>query len=60
VKSSLPVLEVIPLFTNIPFWFQNPQDSIFWKIADAAFGGRGVEEEKVEFEAYYKSGQLKF
>jgi nitroimidazol reductase NimA-like FMN-containing flavoprotein (pyridoxamine 5'-phosphate oxidase superfamily) len=30
---------------------QNPQDSNFWKIAGATFGGRGVEDEKIEFEA---------
>ena len=30
---------------------QKPGDSNFWKISNATFGGRGVEDEKIEFEA---------
>ena len=30
---------------------QRPEDSNFWKISNATFGGRGIEDEKVEFEA---------
>jgi nitroimidazol reductase NimA-like FMN-containing flavoprotein (pyridoxamine 5'-phosphate oxidase superfamily) len=30
---------------------QNPGQSNFWKIGSATFGGRAVEDEKIEFEA---------
>ncbi|MEI6126208.1 MAG: pyridoxamine 5'-phosphate oxidase family protein [Pseudomonadota bacterium] len=30
---------------------QQPGHSNFWKISAASFGGRGVEDEKIEFEA---------